>query len=333
MNKRKDTWMEAYSLAKNFYEEYGHLSIPKYFTTFDGIKREEGGFELGKWLQKQLRLSGKDIPNGLSHKKIILLENIDVKWDRLLKKMYNWNYMYNLADNFYNHFYHLDIPVGFKTKNGYTEDQKGEDLGKWLLSIKKFHAEKILSEEKIQAMEDLNINWSLKISKNEIYKTRGTWKQNYDLVVNFFNQFGHSDIPVDFKTNDGINYDKDGLPIGLWLQKQRKDYDNFLINKGDKKYQSLKAVKIVWYPNDNQKRLEKICSKCNIDNNIVSCLSRLPTRELKAKILFLKNNNLPIIEKYTVSPIFFMSDKNLEAVYGVTLEEIINQYLQTKKKA
>lgn len=69
--------------AEQYYEENGHLFVPKKYITDDG-------FELGKWIQEQresyLGLSRQQI----SDEKIDMLEDIGMFWEDLKNAEWDW---------------------------------------------------------------------------------------------------------------------------------------------------------------------------------------------------------------------------------------------------
>lgn len=81
--KKVAEWNKAYSYAEQYYEENGHLFVPKKYITDDG-------FELGKWIQEQresyLGLSRRQI----SDEKIDLLEEIGMFWEDLKNAEWDW---------------------------------------------------------------------------------------------------------------------------------------------------------------------------------------------------------------------------------------------------
>ncbi len=81
--KKVAEWDKAYRYAKKYYEENGHLFVPKKYVTDDG-------FELGKWIQEQresyLGLSRRQI----SDEKIDMLEDIGMFWEDLKNAEWDW---------------------------------------------------------------------------------------------------------------------------------------------------------------------------------------------------------------------------------------------------
>lgn len=51
--ERQFGWDNYYLLAENYYKSHNNLNIPDRFKTFDGVKRDNNGYPLGKWLSHQ----------------------------------------------------------------------------------------------------------------------------------------------------------------------------------------------------------------------------------------------------------------------------------------
>lgn len=81
--KQVTGWNQGYSYAKQYFEENGHLFVPKKYVTSDG-------FELGKWIWEQrnryLGLSKYEI----SDDRIDMLEEIGMFWEDLKNAEWDW---------------------------------------------------------------------------------------------------------------------------------------------------------------------------------------------------------------------------------------------------
>lgn len=81
--KEKTGWDRAYGYAEQYYEENGHLFVPKKYVSPDG-------FELGKWIWEQrdryLGLSKYEI----SDEEIDMLEDIGMFWEDLKNAEWDW---------------------------------------------------------------------------------------------------------------------------------------------------------------------------------------------------------------------------------------------------
>ena len=122
-----------------------------------------------------------------------------------------WDDSYNLAYNYYKTYGDLKVPFRFKTKDGYTYDENGYKLGIWINNQKQ---NKNLTGEKRKKLESIGMRFETK--DNDLQ-----WEFNYNLVSIYYKTHKNLEIPVRFKTFDGINYDENGYKLGLWISNQR----------------------------------------------------------------------------------------------------------------
>ena len=216
MKKRLSmTWMDYYNLAKAYYEHYENCEIPYRFKTKDGIHYDETGIALGKWLNNQRKAykEGK-----MNFERRNLLESINVRLETEQPEII-WQQKYNLAKIYYEHYGHCEIPRNFKTKDGINYDETGFDLGVWLVTQRRSYKKDQMNFEKIRLLESINVRLEVR-----------DWQQNYSLVKTYYEQYGHCEIPRNFKTKDGINYNETGFALGTWLKNQRTAYKKGKLN-------------------------------------------------------------------------------------------------------
>ena len=126
--KRK-TWEEMYILALNYYNHYNNLEVRQDFKTINGVDYDNDGYSLGIWISNQ-RAKYK---NGkLDEEKIKLLLNIKMRFLPKNKQTYSFDDMYNIAKMYYEFYGNIDVPIGFKTLNGYRYDENGFNLHNWV---------------------------------------------------------------------------------------------------------------------------------------------------------------------------------------------------------
>ena len=70
-----------------------------------------------------------------------------------------WIIKYNIASAYYEHNGNLEIPVKFKTLNGYEYDENGISLGTWLATQRRSYKKAKLSPERINLLESIGMNW------------------------------------------------------------------------------------------------------------------------------------------------------------------------------
>ena len=210
---RQDVWNKMYDLAKKYYEHHGNLKISHSFKTINGYETDEKGYKLGFWISKQ-RINYK---NGtLSEDRIEKLEEIGMIFENVYKD--TWNMMYKLAKKYYEHYDNLKIPKMFKTINGYEIDEKGYNLGVWIATQKTNYNKSILSEDKIEKLEEIGMIFK-KVNDN-------TWNMMYKLAKKYYEHYGDLKISRSFKTINGYEIDKNGYNLGFWISNQRVRYKN-----------------------------------------------------------------------------------------------------------
>ena len=212
-------WNKNYELAKKYYEYHGDLKIPAKFKTINGYEYNDTGVNLGAWLYTQRQ------NKNLSDERRKLLASIGM---RLMD--YNdlqWNKNYELAKKYYEYHGNLEIPVKFKTINGYEYDEAGVSLGVWLAK-QRFNNN--LSKERKKLLSDIGIHFE---DYNDVQ-----WNKYYELAKKYYEHYGNLNVLARFKTINGYEYDDAGVNIGMWLAHQRlnnnlsKEREKLLLNIG-----------------------------------------------------------------------------------------------------
>ena len=72
----------------------------------------------------------------------------------------------------------------------------------------------------------------------------------YELAKKYYEKYGDIDVPIDFKTKDGINYDENGKKLSIWLttQKHKKRNNTLSVEKVTK----LNEIKFQWKTNNKK---------------------------------------------------------------------------------
>ena len=307
------TWEDYYELAKIYYEHYGNLLIPQRFKTNDGYTYDENGIvKLGIWLKNQkLRFLT------LSEDKQQLLQLIGLVFNT---NDYSWQKNFELAKSYYEHHGDLLIPSRFKTNDGYTYDENGIKLGQWLDSQRQSFSK--LSKDRQQLLQSIGFVLSF---------YNDSWQKNFELAKIYYNHHGDLLIPQKFKTNDGYTQDENGIKLGLWLTYQRQSISKL----SEEKKQLLQSIGMIWDIKKNNEEIYNLCEQYNIDiERNKTILKHISIQELKSKIEFLKVNNLEIVgENGALIDIFSMSSPDMKEKYGISIEEIIDEYYVKNKEA
>ena len=210
-------WEAKYELAKKYYEHYHDLEIPINFKTKDGYTKDSDGVELGIWIANQRQQYQQN--KNYQQDRFMRLKQIGMRFE-VNNKQKAWDQKYKLAKAYYEHYGHLNVPVYFKTKNGYKKDENGINLGAFINGQRKAYQGKEtyhLTEEKIAKLKKIGMNFQIIDRKEE-------WNKKYNLAKSYYEHYGHVNIPYDFKTINGYDYQEDGIALGSWIKTQRQAY-------------------------------------------------------------------------------------------------------------
>ena len=154
------SWEEMYEYAKIYYEHYNDLEVSQKFRTNDGYTYEEDGkIRLGQWIRSQRQVTSKESEKGY------LLTEIGMRFGSKNSTL-GWKEMYEYAKIYYEHYNDLEVPARFRTNDGYTYEENGKiRLGLWIINQRQNIPQK---SEKIQALDEIKMNWSPRIQKEEV---------------------------------------------------------------------------------------------------------------------------------------------------------------------
>ena len=124
----------------------------------------------------------------------------------------SWKEMYELAKKYYEYHGDLEIPVKFKTLNGYEYAESGVNLGVWLNYQRQ---NKILSDERRSLFNNIGMRFG---DYNDLQ-----WNKNYELAKKYYECYGNLIVPFKFKTINGYEYDEEGVSLGVWIVSQRRN--------------------------------------------------------------------------------------------------------------
>ena len=177
-------WEEAYSLLKEYKEEYGSTQVPKDFTY--------KSHNLGQWCQHH---RGDKRRGKLSEERIKKLEEIGFDWDPIETQ---WKEAYSLLKEYKEE--HGSVSIMQRTIH---KDQK---LGNWCHDQRKFEKRGKLSKEKIKKLEEVGFDW---------YPLETQWEEAYSLLKEYKDEYGSVNI-----MNRSIYK---GKKLGYWCHDQRKN--------------------------------------------------------------------------------------------------------------
>ena len=215
----KEEWNKKYALAKAYYEYYGNLEVPTDFKTTNGYEYDENGIALGVWITTQRTAYKGQGTNKITEEQIKLLKQIGMRFETKNIKE-EWNKKYELAKVYYEHHGDLEVPVRFKTVNGYDYDENGIALGNWIIFQRqayKGQGTNKITEEQIKLLKQIGMRFETKNIKEE-------WNKKYVLAKAYYEYYGNLEVPTDFKTTNGYERDENGIALGVWIATQRNVY-------------------------------------------------------------------------------------------------------------
>lgn len=138
----------------------------------------------------------------------------------------SWDYMYEVAKEYYKENGNLEVKKKFVTKEGYS-------LGSWLNAQRRVYNGKIsgnLSKERIKKLEEIGMNWQ--------FSSDAAWEKAYAAAENYYKEKGDLLVPVD--------YAADGISLGKWVSRLRQS--KAALDK--ERVAALEKIGMVWSVSD-----------------------------------------------------------------------------------
>lgn len=211
------SWDLYYAAAVKYYNQKGHLRIPKSHVT-------DSGLNLGSWLMTQRRVRAGKVAGNLTPEQIRRLDAIGMEWENGSIRGWNRGYAELLA--YKDAYGNLDIKASYVTADGFA-------LGKWVSNLRSKWSHGEMEAERIQQLDALGMIWD---------KHTEQWNRNYRVAKAYYELHGNLRIPHNYRTKDGIN-------LGLWIYNQRIIYAGK--KKGamplrEEQIQRLDLIGMVW---------------------------------------------------------------------------------------
>lgn len=245
--------------------------------------------------------------------------------DNHLYYMSIWLKKYELAKEYFKHHGNLEIPYLFKTSNGYDYDENGVFLGHWIFiyrQARKKNNKAIITDEQIRLLDSIGMRWNNITSFEK-------WQKKYDLARAYFDYFGNLGICQNFKTKNGVDFDENGIALGSWINTVRCAYKgNSSSIITEEQIHLLNEIGMIWDVNKNFEEVSEICLQNTISLEInKNILKRITSSMFQAKISFLKDNGLSLVdENGKLHEMFSMNPKHILEKYGVSIKDVIENY-------
>ena len=109
------------------------------------------------------------------------------------------------------------------------------------------------------------------------------WREKYELAKAYYEHNNNLEIPYNFKTKNGYEYDEEGINLGTWIRNQRQAYSGRGSSKiTEDQIRLLEEIGMAWFfqNKDDKLQLEKLTEE-NIARKNIEILNR--TRSLLNK--------------------------------------------------
>ena len=272
-NYKEEEWNKKYELAKAYFEHNGNLEIPCSYKTLNGYEYVEEGIALGAWLNTQRKAYKGQGSNKITEQQIKLLEEIGMRFETRDNNE-EWNKKYKLAKAYFEHHGNLEIPIDYKTLNGYEYTEEGIALGIWLNTQRqayKGHGNFKITDEQIKLLEEIGMRFKTRDNNEE-------WNKKYELAKVYFEHNGNLEIPYSYKTLNGYEYADGGISLGIWLHTQRKAYKGQDANKiTETQIKLLEEIRIKWFlkVGTDKKSQEEVITEKNSKRKQIEMLNRV----------------------------------------------------------
>ena len=209
-----EEWNRKYKLAKAYFEHHGNLKTPRDYKTFNGYEYTEDGIALGIWLNTQRQAYKGQGTCKISEDQIKLLEEIGMRFETNYKEE-EWNKKYGLAKAYFEHNGNLEIPIDYKTLNGYEYTEEGIALGRWITNQRQTYKGQNtckITETQIKLLEEIRIKWFLKVgtdkkSQEEIITEKNSKRKQIEMlnrVRSYLNTLDESEVLSKEEINQGM---------------------------------------------------------------------------------------------------------------------------------
>jgi len=200
-------WEETFNLLETYKAMHGHVRIP--------IDQDFQGKPLGKWLNAQRLLKRR---GQLTADRVRRLEALGIEWD---PKVADWEDKYALAKAYGAERGHVSVEA--------KEMYRGQLLGSWLTTQRRFRRLGKLSENHIKRLEDLGVEWNPRDA---------LWEKGYALLVAFRAEKGNVLVQKDETFR--------GMKLGAWVDNQRQKRKRRKLSAG--RVEGLEALGVEWEP-------------------------------------------------------------------------------------
>ena len=190
------SWDLMYAQAEAYFEEHGHLDVPRRYRTRDG-------YSLGSWLFTQRKVYAGEQNGVLGEARIAKLDAIGMVWGSVADHL--WKKNYEATRKYYEEHGALNVPAKYVTEDGIA-------LGSWICNLRSCRKSathiRYLTQERIEALDQIGMIWNVPDYQ---------WEQNYNAAMQYHRAHGNLDVPRGY-------VDPSGIRLGIWIYNMRMSY-------------------------------------------------------------------------------------------------------------
>lgn len=358
MNKRDINWEKMYTYAKQYYEKYGHLLI-SYSYRVDETGKEllkgtleydsKSSIKLGSWIVTQ-RKAYKGIDHCvMTEERKQKLDNIGMVWSfgqHTDRENCKWERMFAYAKKYYEEHgdllisstYCVDLDGNELKKNVKYSSKQIIKLGNWLYLQRRFYRESLnkgVWRKRFERLESIGMEW------NSTPGFDKNWNNMFAYAKKYYEKYGHllisANYRIDINGNELIKgteeyNSKDAIHLGTWIITQRSGHCNDKTKKWMLKKARLDTIGMIWRDSNNRFSIIRLCEDYGIDLSSNQFLLKKAYLEILVKLEYLNDIDQKPMNNGILHPIFAMSDINMQAIYGVSMELLIGKYANQKCK-
>lgn len=171
---------------------------------------------LATWVANQRKDRRAGRPT-LTPQCIALLDQLNMVWEPYKTK---WEHWYRIASLYYK-------------KHGHLLENTSTPLGCWLSTQRTAKVENTISAQRQQRLEQIGMVWDVLTAQ---------WEQMYEAAKTYYAIHEQLNVPAHYITPDG-------LPLGSWISKQRRDHKQFASNPSPQmllRFEKLNAIEMIW---------------------------------------------------------------------------------------
>jgi len=276
---------EWYFRAYEYYKKNGNLNI-----------EDNYNLEMWKKIQKNKYFNG-DLTKIEKDK----LDIIGMEWNKDINNL-TWDEWYNLALEYYLKYNNLRILPNYEI-NGYS-------LGKWIKRQCINYNNNLLSKEKIEKLENIDIIWD-SLDKELV------WYDWYNLAKRYYEENDNLLVPQFYKIDESFR-------LGSFILYQRDLYKKKKLT--ERQIELLEDIGMVWNANIEKDKIKELCNKYEINIKKYRELLTRTYKEIYCKIMYLLDENMSLIIEDKLNPLFMMRHITMEIEYGISLKDLIDKY-------